>query len=99
MVNAAIDDNFKPTLIGVSSDDGITPTRVEINPATGRTLVDATGGMTAGVDFDYLDVQQTDSDTETYIFKTGGSGGTTRKTIVVNYTDSTKENIDNVSWS
>lgn len=56
-------------------------------------------GLTAGIDYDYLDVQQTDSDTETYIFKTGGSGGTTVRTIVVNYTDSTKADIDNTSWS
>lgn len=53
----------------------------------------------AGVDYDYLDVQQTDSDTETYVFKTGGSGGTTVRTIVVNYTSSTKADIDNVTWS
>lgn len=57
------------------------------------------GGLTAGVDYDYLDVQQTDADTETYVFKTGGSGGTTVRTIVVNYTSSTKADVDNVSWS
>lgn len=57
------------------------------------------GGVTSGVDYDYLDVQQTDSDTETYVFKSGGSGGTTVRTIVINYTDSSKENIDNVTWS
>ncbi|MCA9333894.1 hypothetical protein KC963_02500 [Candidatus Saccharibacteria bacterium] len=56
-------------------------------------------GLVPGVDYDYLDVQQTDSDTETYVYKTGGSGGTTVRTIVVNYTDSTKKNIDNVAWS
>lgn len=53
----------------------------------------------AGVDFNYLDVQQTDADTETYELKTGGSGGSTVRTIVINYTDSSKENVDNVSWS
>lgn len=58
-----------------------------------------TPDMVAGEDFDYLDVQQTDSDTETFVFKTGGSGGTTVRTIVVNYTSSAKTDIDNVSWS
>lgn len=58
-----------------------------------------TGELVAGDDFNYLDVQQTDSDTETYVFKTGGSGGTTVRTIVVNYTSSAKTDIDNVSWS
>ena len=55
--------------------------------------------LSPGEDYDYLDVQQTDSDTETYVFKTGGSGGTTVRTIVVNYTSPTKSDIDNVTWS
>lgn len=49
--------------------------------------------------YDYVSVAYTDADTETYTFKTGGSGGTTVGTIVVNYTDSTKENISNVTRS
>jgi hypothetical protein len=56
-------------------------------------------GLAPGIDFDYVDVQQTSPTVETYVFKTGGSGGTTVRTIVVNYTDSTKSDIDNVSWS
>lgn len=55
--------------------------------------------LTPILDYDYLDVQQTDADTETYIYKLGGSGGNTVRTIIVNYTDSTKNNIDNVSWT
>lgn len=75
----------------------------EYDDALYRLQVDSDGklkvNVAAGIDYDYLDVQQTDADTETYVFKTGGSGGTTVRTVVVNYTDSTKENIDNVSWS
>lgn len=56
-------------------------------------------GLQAGKDFDYVDVQQTNATTETYVFKTGGSGGTTVQTIVVVYTDATKANIDTVTWS
>lgn len=37
---AAIDQNNKPTLIGVSSGDGVTPVRVAVNPTNGRVLVD-----------------------------------------------------------
>lgn len=55
--------------------------------------------LIAGVDYDYLDVQQTDSDTETYVYKIGGAGGTTVLTVTVNYTNSDKTVIDNVSWS
>lgn len=56
-------------------------------------------GLTPGVDYDYLDVQQTNATTETYVFKTGGDGGTTVLTIVVVYTDSTKADINTVAWS
>lgn len=64
-----------------------------------RLKANSTGGLVSGVDYDYLDVQQTDSDTETFVFKTGGSGGTTVRTIVVNYTSSAKTDIDNITWS
>lgn len=56
-------------------------------------------GPTAGVDFDYLDVQQTSATIETYVFKSGGSGGSTIRTLVITYTSSTKDNIDTISWS
>lgn len=68
------------------------------NPDDGEWY-NAVPPMTPGVEYDYLDVQQTDSDTETYVFKSGGSGGVTVRTIVINYTSSTKADIDNVSWS
>jgi hypothetical protein len=63
------------------------------------TLQPAAPNLTPGTDYDYIDVQQTDTDTETYVYKLGGSGGTTVRTVVVNYTDATKANIDNVAWS
>lgn len=77
----------------------------EYNNNLYRLQVDSAGklkiaaGLVPGSDYDYLDVQQTDSDTETFVFKTGGSGGTTVRTIVVNYTSSAKTDIDNVTWS
>lgn len=69
-----------------------------LNPSTG-VWSNVVPNLVSGVDYDYLDVQQTDADTETYVFKTGGSGGTIVRTIVVNYTDSSKAIISNVSWS
>jgi hypothetical protein len=84
---------------GVSYQDANgRPVRVEVD-SSGNVPVSITGTLVAGVDYDYLDVQQTDSDTETFVFKTGGSGGTTVRTIVVNYTSSTKSDIDNVTWT
>ena len=40
--NAAHDDNFETTAMGVSSIDGKTPVPIEVNPATGGVLIDAT---------------------------------------------------------
>lgn len=65
----------------------------------GSTYVVGGLPLTPGIDYDYVDVQQTDGDTETFVYKTGGSGGTTVRTIVVNYTSSTKADVDNVSWA
>lgn len=42
--NAYHDENAVPTLIGVSSLDGKTPTRVAVDPTTGRILADLAGG-------------------------------------------------------
>lgn len=61
--------------------------------------VNFTPDKVAGVDFDYLDVQQTSATVETYVFKTGGSGGTTVLTVTVTYTSSAKSDIDTVVWS
>jgi hypothetical protein len=43
-MEAKRDGNSVPTLLGVSSVDGITPTLAYVNPATGRLLVDLAGG-------------------------------------------------------
>lgn len=55
--------------------------------------------LAPNVDYDYIDVQQTSATVETYVFKTGGSGGTTVQTIVVTYTSSAKTDIDTVAYS
>mgnify|MGYP001061082690 CR=1 FL=1 len=57
------------------------------------------GGLTPNEDYDYIDVQQTSATVETYVYKDGGSGGTTVLTIVVTYVDSTKADIDHVAFS
>ena len=47
--------------------------------------------------FDYLSRVLTNSTTETYTFKSGGSGGTTTNTVVIVYTDSTLDIISTVT--
>lgn len=42
------DGNDRVLLGAVSSDDGITPVPLEVNPLTGRLLVESTGGGSSG---------------------------------------------------
>lgn len=48
MADAKRDDNYVPTLIAVSSADGVTPVRVYADPTTHRLLVDNSGQVTSG---------------------------------------------------
>lgn len=48
-------------------------------------------------EYDYIGVTYSDTVTEIYVYKFGGSGGTTVATITVVYTDSTKEFVSSVT--
>lgn len=48
MANASRDDNSIPTLLGVSSGDGLTPIRVYADPVTHRLLIQSGGGGGTG---------------------------------------------------
>lgn len=48
-------------------------------------------------EYDYLAAAYPDADTEVYTYYQGGSGGTLIATVTVNYTDSTKEFITDVT--
>jgi hypothetical protein len=69
----------------------------EINPGTEDTL-QAIAGFNIPV-HDYIGAGYPNGTTETYTYKTGGSGGTTVGTITVVYTDATKANISSVTKS
>lgn len=45
MAEASRDQNFVPTILGVSSVDGITPVKIYADPTTHRILTDIPGGM------------------------------------------------------
>lgn len=65
----------------------------------GVVTVDTNGNPTSAVNiptWDYMTLTQA-STTDTYTFKTGGSGGTTVSTIVITYTDSGKGTISTVA--
>lgn len=51
MADAKRDDNFVPTLLGVSSADDSTPVRVYADPTTHRLLVDI-GGVASAITTD-----------------------------------------------
>lgn len=71
------------------------PTQLKVVAPDGNNLI----GLRDGIDYDYLDVQQTSAAVETFVYKLGGSSGTTVRTIVLTYTDSSKADIDSVAWS
>ena len=43
-MDAVRDENHVPVLLGVSSVDGVTPVPIQVDPVTGRLLVDIPGG-------------------------------------------------------
>ena len=55
MAEASRDKNNVPSLLGVSSSDLSTPTRISANPTTGALLIDATS-LYAGLDPRYVNV-------------------------------------------
>lgn len=64
--------------------------------STNPLPVVASSGLLAGVAYDAIDIQQTSATVETFVFKSGGLAGTTVKTIVLTYTNSTKADLDTV---
>ena len=67
----------------------------QVNAATEETL-QAVAGLNIPK-FDYINGTETDTTTETYVFKTGGSGGTTVATVVVVFSDATKTFITSIT--
>jgi hypothetical protein len=67
------------------------------NEVAQRVKTFGLGNLLEGFSFDFIDVQQTSATVETYVYKTGGSGGTTVATITVVYTSASKTDIDTVT--
>lgn len=61
--------------------------------------VKGVGGALVTEAFDYIAASFPDSVTEQYVYKIGGSSGTTVATITVVYTDSSKSQLDSVTKS
>lgn len=74
-----IDENVSAKRVGMYVWDGSNWQRS--NGAMGKLVT---------VAFDYVGYANTDTITDTYTYKTGGSGGATVATVTVVYTDTTK---------
>ena len=84
--NASYDQNHVPTLMGVSTTDGTTPVPVEVDPTTGQLQI-GTGNILANTTYDYVGMSNADGNGnyQTIVYKSGGSGGTTRATLTITY--------------
>jgi hypothetical protein len=88
MANNVTVTNRKNTFDGNANSDYDVRT-VESVAVTGKQVQVFTSGFSIP-DYDYVGVAYPTSTTETYTFKTGGSGGTTINIITLTYTDTTK---------
>lgn len=61
-------------------------------------LSDRLSGSLVPAKFDYIGYTDGGA-TETFVYKTGGAGGTTQKTVIVTYTDSSKAILVSVTAS
>jgi hypothetical protein len=82
---------------GTPNVDGELTARMKKYSPGALSWVPETDGMDTTA-WDYLSLTQ-GTDTDTYVFKYGGSGGSTLLTIVITYTDATKTTIDHVDKS
>jgi len=95
----------KRVIIGSEINDD---RHLELNKNSGQvtipvTIFDSAGNQTTvqgglvGAPFDYIVRVLTNSTTETYTYKTGGSTGTTVATVTVVYTDSSLGTVSTVT--
>lgn len=72
-----------------SSDEYLQSTAGALNVAARGTLVSS--------NYDYMSGTYPDAVTEIFVYKLGGSGGSTVATVTFVYTDSTKANISTIT--
>jgi len=79
-------------------DDTVSPPRVVVGTGVwdGSKWVAQSSGLGLPA-YDYVSLTISPSTTETYVFKQGGSGGTTVATVVIEYTDATRATMVSVT--
>ena len=68
-------------------------------PSILNVAVSSGAGPLSGIDWNYLDTQQTSSTVDTYLFYDNSTDLNLLKTCVVTYVDDTKADLDTVEWS
>lgn len=88
MGNTSFDEDFGVNAVEVLGFDPTNNTLSRLYPSNAINLKP----------FDYMSMALSSGDTtETYTFKSGGSGGTTTNTVVIVYTDNTRAVISTVT--
>ena len=94
---------FNPNTEGDSNSTWISKVGVILLDKEGNDIDDSNplpvSGSLVSEAFDYIGVSYPDTETETYTYKTGGSGGTTVATVTVVYTTSSKDVLSSVTRS
>lgn len=100
MAQAKRDANFVPTLIGVSSVDGTTPTLIKVNPTTGAMLIDGTSlysafSATAPITFSagVIASNSASANTANYLVQRDASGNFSAGTITASLTGAASLNV------
>jgi hypothetical protein len=81
----------------VSSNQALANELRSFDPNISGYRVSIAGGMLVTAAFDYIAYTNTNSTTDTYVYKTGGSSGNTVATVTIVYTDSTKATVSTVT--
>ena len=88
----SFDETYRLKKVGPFGWSGSAMVQVRVN-SSGEIVTTSGAGIPT---WDYAALTQA-ATTDTWTFKTGGSGVTTVRTVVVTYTDSTKATISNVA--
>lgn len=93
--NSSFDEAFQVSAVELLAYNASTNTldRVQINNDGG---VLTANGLVNG-NYDYISYTNTSSTVDTYVYKTGGSSGSTIATVTITYTDTTKNQVSTVA--
>lgn len=99
VLNYSFDELYKILMVGLA---GFNPTttnydRIQIDNVTGGIKTSATNGGLVTAAYDYTAYTNTNTTTDTYVYKSGGAAGTTVATVTIVYTDTTKAQVSTVT--